>query len=172
MNVYNTSNTDPPNGTGGAGYVEDLTGAFANTYKAISSRGSDEVTAYVQSNSQAQLGVPAGSSFTTGILTGTQSPNSQDYVVNDPVNYLSSAGATVTIYFDDETFVSATANAGSNKGFAAANASTFSSGDITLIYTYTAVPEPSETAAYLIGFALCLLMGRRYFNRFGFRLAT
>ena len=45
-------------------------------------------------------------------------------------------------------------------------------GDVTLFYTYTAaVPEPSKTAACMIGFALCVLVGRNYFKGRRFALA-
>ena len=38
------------------------------------------------------------------------------------------------------------------------------SGQVELLYNYTPVPEPSKTAACMIGFALCLLAGRKYFS--------
>jgi hypothetical protein len=44
------------------------------------------------------------------------------------------------------------------------------SGTIEVIYTYTPAPEPSKTAACMIGFALCVLVGRNYFKGRGLRL--
>jgi hypothetical protein len=43
--------------------------------------------------------------------------------------------------------------------------------DVTLFYTYSPVPEPSKTAACMIGFALCVLVGRNYFKGRGIALA-
>jgi len=47
------------------------------------------------------------------------------------------------------------------------------SGTLEVIYNYTAapVPEPSKTAACMIGFALCVLVGRNYFKSRALRLA-
>ena len=42
--------------------------------------------------------------------------------------------------------------------------SSVGSGSYSLVYTYTPVPEPSKTAAFMIGFALCVLVGRNYFK--------
>jgi hypothetical protein len=38
-------------------------------------------------------------------------------------------------------------------------------GDLSVVYTYTPVPEPAQTAAWMIGFGLCVLGGRKYFQR-------
>ncbi len=44
-------------------------------------------------------------------------------------------------------------------------------GNVSLIYTYaTPVPEPSESAAWMIGFSLCILGGRTFLKRRGFRV--
>lgn len=43
--------------------------------------------------------------------------------------------------------------------------SSLGSGDYSLVYTYTPVPEPSKTAAWMLGLAMCVLVGRNYFQR-------
>ena len=170
--VYNTSNLPPPFGSGTAGYSEDLTGGFSNTFIATSSTSaSDKVTVVVTSNTQTQLGVAAGGNFTTGTLNGTQTPSPTDFSAADLANYLSSAGSTVTITLNASTSQNVSANAGTNTAYVAGNASAVASGNVTLIYTYTPVPEPSKTTACMIGLGLCLLVGRNYFKRNGFRLA-
>ncbi len=43
--------------------------------------------------------------------------------------------------------------------------------DVTLYYTYTPVPEPSQSAMGMIAFGLVLLVGRHYFKSRGFSLS-
>jgi len=163
--VYNISNLPIPLGSGGPGYAEDLTGGFSNTFTATSSTsGSDQFSVVVTSNTQTQLNVAAGSNFTTGTLNGTQVPNPSDFSAPDIANYVGSGTATITITLNASTTVIASGFAGSNQVYVAGNASALAAGNVSLIYTYTPVPEPSKTAAAMIGFTLVILLGRKYFK--------
>jgi|GEM_PF-2142039 len=171
--IYNTSGYPVIfGGSGGPGYNEDLTGGFTNTFVATSSTsGSDSMTVVVTSNTQTQLSVPpgtsptyAGNNFTTGTLNGTQSPSPADFSAGDLANYIGSGTGTITISLNSSTTVIASGNAGSNQVYVAGNASALASGNVNLIYSYTPVPEPSKTAAAMIGFTLVILVGRKYFK--------
>lgn len=163
--VVNTSSYDFPIGAGAPGYNENLTGGFTNTFTATSSTsGADTVSVSVISNTQTQNNVTAGGSFTTSALSGTQSPNPQNFAVSDIANYIGTGSGTITITLNAVTQANVSATAGTNTAFVGGNASALASGTVNLIYTYTPVPEPSQTAGCMILFALCLLAGRHYFK--------
>jgi len=56
--------------------------------------------------------------------------------------------------------ISSSAESSSGAAGVAASGTTITSGEVEIIYTY--VPEPRETASLLMGFVVCLLVGRIY----------
>jgi hypothetical protein len=94
--------------------------------------------------------VPASSAPPT---TGTPSTFSTDLAAYE------GASTTVDLTVNGVNQLSSTTSGGFNT---AVNDTT--TGTVTLFYTYTPVPEPSKTTACMIGFALCLLVGRNYFK--------
>ena len=159
------------------GYLEDLTGGFTNTYIAKSSIAptTDQVSTSIISNTQTYTGTPPGSgtsaeqNFTTGTLIATQTTDPQNTVIADTTNYEANGPTTLTITLRAGTTVNAsgdTTNYGGQTAIVGGSATALADGTLNLIYTFsgTPVPEPSKTAAIMIGFALCILVGRKYFK--------
>jgi hypothetical protein len=174
--VYNTSASAPPFGTGnGVGYSETLTGGFSNTYAATSSTSaSDVATTVITSSTVTGTNIAATGSVTsinTGILSANQSPNPVTTVVSDKGNYIGTGTGTITITLASTTGANVSGNAGSNTFYALGSAAATASGSLILIYNYTPVPEPRTTAAAMIGLALCLLVGRKFFKGRSLRVA-
>jgi len=164
--VTNVSNTfNPP------GYTENLTGGFTNTYTATSSTsGADTVSVAITSSTVSGTNIAAGSNINTGTLSASQTPNPVTTVVGDKANYIGSGTGTIVITLASTTGANVSGNAGSNTFYALGTAQATASGSLVLIYNYTPVPEPKTTAA-MIGLALCILVGRKYFKGRGLRLA-
>ena len=135
--------------------------------------------------------VPNGSTYFVGGPSNPPTTQGNGYIATSstpPGNFVNATStptdgtpATITTNLVDYTGASTTVHLtvnGSNQlaltdtGNFASTVSDTLYGNVTLYYTYTPVPEPSKTAAIFIGFGLCLLVGRKYFQgRGGLRLA-
>jgi hypothetical protein len=130
-------------------------------------------------NNKANLVAPGGSTplyqYGPGVPTGV-TVSSGTTAPTSLTPYESGTGPTVTLVVTPSG-VGVQGSAFNQGSAPVANASFTGevsvSGTLELIYNYTPtpVPEPSKTAACMIGFALCVLVGRNYFKGRGFRLA-
>ena len=73
----------------------------------------------------------------------------------------------------DVNLTSANQGQANGSGFNGESENSFIDGTIILTYNYTPVPEPAQTASWMLGFAACLLLGRTYLrNRSALSLAS
>lgn len=158
--VKNTTDTNPPP------VNEDVTVFFSSNYTFKDTLTPvDTVSLNIVTGTQSWTGVTPGTTVTTNSLTGTQSgsvlssvssANWADYIPSSTTPVVLSAGAVSSL------FTSATSTQGNNAN--SSSGSTLTTGTLQIIYTYTAVPEPRETAGMFIGFAVLLLAARKYFR--------
>jgi len=98
-----------------------------------------------------------------GIPTQTLSSSTSDLTV-----YTSADGTTITVTVTPRNIGvlgQASDSNDNNPASAQFTGSATVAGNVSLIYTYSAVPEPSTTAFWLIGFSMFLLGGRSYLKR-------
>ena len=119
-------------------------------------------------NGYIQTAAAGGTTPPTGFSQATSAPpttGTPDVITTNLSGY-QGASTTVTLNLAGINSLSSVTSGGFNTAV-----NDITTGDVTLFYTYTPVPEPSKTAACMIGFALCLLLGRNYFKDRGFALA-
>jgi hypothetical protein len=167
----NTSNVGLPNGdTNGP---EDIYLNLVGTLTVTASGGVNSALHAEDTSDNFQTEVAVGASTTTFTYTNIASlPSGISPTTSTTAGYLGNGVTQITVDVTPSHFgVSgqAFASADSNANYISANynGGATADGDVQVYYTYTAVPEPSHTAALLIGFALCLLGGRKYFRSHG-----
>jgi len=109
--------------------------------------------------------ISSGTTFTTTTETSapvgvksvlfSDAPSLAPYIGNG------TTGATVVLTSDNSVDVVSGATPNTTSQISTG------SGTYELIYTYTPVPEPSKSAIFTIGFAMCLLVGRTFMKRRG-----
>lgn len=106
-------------------------------------------------------GSPSGNTQT---ITGT--PPSYSEVAGYEGDGVTTVPVTVTPSFFGVSGV-ATASPGSTANYVSAsyNGSATASGTVYIEYTYTPAPEPAETAAWMLGLGICIILGRKYLPR-------
>jgi hypothetical protein len=81
--------------------------------------------------------------------------------------YETAGNGTITVDLTSASFYSL----GVSGGNASETLNSNGSGTFQVTYIYT-VPEPAQTAAWMLSFGLVLLIGRSYFKKFEFCSAT
>ena len=122
--------------------------------------------------------IAVGASSPTYLYSGVpSSPSTMNQTTTTTAGYVGNGSTTITVNVRPSAFGAtgtAVASADSTANFVSGSFSggATGSGTLVLIYNYTPVPEPTKTAAIMIGFALCVLVGRNYYKgNGGFRLA-
>ena len=132
------------------------------------------------------IGVGTGSSGSTGgslapnqtvniPTTGTialSTTNTSTTILNngsDPsdIAYFTSngGGANLTVFLTGNLSIGANGTIEGPGGQLSSTGVETSDGMAEIIYNYTTVPEPRETAAWMLAFAACLLVGRKFLRR-------
>ena len=170
--IMTVSNTNPP----GAGNSEIITASFVSNYTLSDPLVTGTSSPTMTSNLQVQTG-----NFVTPILAPGQSDNNSSSPLSSAASGPESTNVSPTYFSDYEvtgtnpTVVTLTvtalsgiqSSAESSSGAAgvAAIGTTMTNGEVEIIYTY--VPEPQETASWVMGFVVCLLVGRIYLRNRG-----
>jgi hypothetical protein len=132
---------------------------------------SNTIMVSVNTNTATFPNVTPGSSVNTNSspLSGTQSGlGPATTIPENEWSFYVTGGTNSVVTFDvgAQSGIFAAGFTGSGAGSVAAQGTTLSSGTVEVIYTY--VPEPRQTASWLLGFGLCLLLGRGYLRSRGF----
>jgi len=161
-NVFVTGTASVTNNSGGnSKYTISLTGDYA-----ITDSLSNQASVVLTTPSQSTTGnLKDGNTFTT-ITETNATAGSGSVIFSNP--------ASLALYIGTGTTGSTVVLSSANSVDVTFGASPYStlpistgSGSYDLIYTYTPVPEPSKTAAMMIGFAMCLFLGRAFHRKGG-----
>ncbi len=166
----NTSNIGtPPGDTYGN---EDILLNLRGTLTVTSAAGFNVVLNAVDTVDNGQLEVVPGAStatFTYTNVPGSPSNNSQTKTTG-LTSYEGNGTTTVTVnvtptHFGVQGQAYQSASSSANYISANYNGGATASGAVQVIYYYAPVPEPAETAMWMLGFVLMIGVGRKYLRR-------
>ncbi len=166
----NNSNVNLPNGdTNGP---EDIYVNLGGTLTVTSPGGINEALHAVDTLDNGQTEVAVGASTPTYTYTNTPAtPSSNNQSTTSSLaSYTSGSGSSVTITVTPSHFgvtgqAYASADSTANYVSGTYNGGATAAGSVEVIYTYTPVPEPAQTAAWMLGFVGMVLVGRKYLSR-------
>jgi len=163
----NTSNVGLP--IGDTNGPEDIYLNLVGTLTVTSSGGINIPLHATDTADNYQTEVQPGSSTTTFTYTDVAATpaTSNQTITTSLTSYEGTGTASVTVDVTPSHFGvtgSDFASADSTANYVSANynGGATGSGGVEVYYTYTPVPEPAQAAALMIGFGLCLLVGRRF----------
>ena len=166
----NTANSStPPGDTIGN---EDILLNLRGTLTVTSAAGFNVVLNAVDTADNAQNEVVPGASTSTFTYTdvpGSPSSNTQTKT-SGLTSYEGNGSTTVTVnvtptHFGVQGQAYASASSSANYISANYNGGATASGEVQVIYYYAPVPEPAETAMWMLGFVLVVGFGRKYLRR-------
>lgn len=178
VKLSGTANGVNDSGTVNGG-LEDLRMQLTGTLD-VTAVDSIDVQLTATSPFYSQLGVsnvPPNNTITHTFLNvaGTPSNNSQEidgtpFAYPEVNGYKGDGTSTVTVTVTPSFFgVTGLATKSSGSTATVVNGSfggsATASGTVRIVYTYAPVPEPTETAAWMLGLAVCVMVGRKYFPR-------
>jgi hypothetical protein len=166
-NMYATGSDDITNTSGTTGtYSKVFLDAF---YTLTTSQGSyvaDDFTTPKQSQT-----ITSGNSYDFVENSGAVQ-SLPTVVVTTGLSAFEGSGSNISVTLQDQDPADTTGD--SNTSWSVTTDNSFTSiisatgtGDLTVTYLYT-VPEPSQTAGWMLGFGLVLLMGRSFLKKFEF----
>jgi hypothetical protein len=158
------TNTNPNGGSNEVFHNVTLDGDYTVTDSANQTVNVDPATSPVNSGTIAPQGTfvaptptggtsPAAATVNTDLLLGT----------NNLGIYETAGNGTITVNLTSASFYSL----GVSGGNASETLNSNGAGTLEVTYIYT-VPEPSQTAAWMLGFGLVLLIGRSFLKKFEF----
>ncbi len=163
-NVYVVGTASVQNTTGD---YQDYSISLAGQYK-ISDTSGNRITIALTTptyttigNPSYPLGLPNGATFTTPSETNSTPGGGLVNITDGSISAYIGTGTTATLV----SLKSSNGVTVSGPSPYNTNSSSLGSGTYEIIYTYTAVPEPAQTAAWMIAFAGLVLVGRKYFRR-------
>lgn len=168
----NNSNVGLPGGdTNGP---ENLRVNLIGTLDVTSAGGIDVTLNAEDTANNSQNNIAVGSStvvFNYNDVASSPSSGNQS-TVTSLGSYLGNGTTQITVDVTPSDFAvtgAAFKSSGSTANYVSGsfNGAATAGGDVQVQYTYTPVPEPGQTAAWMIGFALCVLGGRKYFQNRG-----
>ena len=159
-NVVVSGSVNVENGSSSAETYTNIT--LDGVYTVMDSFG-HSVTLSIQSTPPVSLGpINPGANMSTPTISGGPAPTQTTNIfVPNIGGFESPTGVgttTLTLTSHDQQSVTGTGT------FTGTQTST-GVGDVVLTYIYTPVPEPTQTAIWLMGFAVCVLAVRKYFPR-------